>query len=149
MKFSVKSCLMLAVVSLAAAFSSSVAQAQQGFGFRSAPWWGYQGYGYANRKTIPYFALHPPVYYSHPVARPYGYSPFALPPGMQPAELKAASKPEMLINPHFKPKKLKNKEESKEDKPSAVGPTAKIRIIENPFYRPAGEKAKLRLVSGQ
>ncbi|MCH2117677.1 MAG: hypothetical protein MK161_08270 [Pirellulales bacterium] len=25
----------------------------------------------------PYFALHPPVYYSYPVPRPYGYSPFA------------------------------------------------------------------------
>jgi hypothetical protein len=30
---------------------------------------------------IPYYALYPPVYYSYPVARPYGYSPFAYPPG--------------------------------------------------------------------
>lgn len=36
--------------------------------------------------VIPYFALYPPVYYSHIVPRPYGYSPFALPPGMEPAE---------------------------------------------------------------
>jgi len=26
---------------------------------------------------IPYYALHPPVYYRYPVSRPYGYSPFA------------------------------------------------------------------------
>lgn len=30
---------------------------------------------------IPYYALHPPVYYSYPVARTYGDSPFAYPPG--------------------------------------------------------------------
>ena len=33
------------------------------------------------QERLPYFALYPPVYYSHPVARPYGYSPFAYPPG--------------------------------------------------------------------
>lgn len=32
--------------------------------------------------SIPYFALHPPVYYSYRVARTYGYSPFAYPPGV-------------------------------------------------------------------
>lgn len=30
----------------------------------------------------PYFSLHPPVYYSLPVARTFGYSPFAYPPGI-------------------------------------------------------------------
>jgi hypothetical protein len=30
--------------------------------------------------TPPYFSLHPPVYYSRPVARTYGYSPYAYPP---------------------------------------------------------------------
>ena len=34
-----------------------------------------------NSNRIPYYALYPPVYYSYPVARPYGYSPFAYPPG--------------------------------------------------------------------
>ena len=38
---------------------------------------------------IPYYALYPPVYYSYPVARPYGYSPFAYPPGtMTPTSLR-------------------------------------------------------------
>jgi|GEM_PF-2402671 len=27
--------------------------------------------------SLPHFAVYPPVYYSHPVARPYGTSPFA------------------------------------------------------------------------
>lgn len=33
-----------------------------------------------NIPTPPYFSLHPPVYYSRPVARTYGYSPYAYPP---------------------------------------------------------------------
>jgi len=45
------------------------------------PYWGAGPYGwwypYAYQyERIPYFALFPPVYYSYPVSRPYGYSPF-------------------------------------------------------------------------
>ncbi len=36
---------------------------------------------YGGNYRIPYYALFPPVYYSTPVARTYGYSPFAYPPG--------------------------------------------------------------------
>src|ERR1700742_789907 len=32
--------------------------------------------------NVPYYALHPPVYYSYPVPRTYGYSPFAYPPSV-------------------------------------------------------------------
>ena len=60
------------------------------------PYWGH-GYGwsyglyYGHRISLytsgqvpipPYFSLHPPVYYSFPVARTYGYSPYAYPPGI-------------------------------------------------------------------
>lgn len=50
--------------------------------------YGYPGNFHYNRylehlfrsdRLIPYFAEHPPVYYSRPVARPYGYSPYAYP----------------------------------------------------------------------
>lgn len=60
------------------------------------PCWGMPGfqawYGNLPRSVytsdpVPYFALHPPVYYSHPVARPYGYSPFANPPGTRTPEV--------------------------------------------------------------
>jgi hypothetical protein len=33
-------------------------------------------------RDVPYYAAHPPVYYSHIVARPYGYSPQAYYPGI-------------------------------------------------------------------
>ena len=55
------------------------------------------------REHIPYFALHPPVYYSYPVARTYGYSPFAYPPGTMTPEI---TKPEpVVISNRFVPTK--------------------------------------------
>ncbi len=41
-------------------------------------------YGYASTylSDVPYFSLYPPVYYSYRVARTFGYSPFAYPPGV-------------------------------------------------------------------
>lgn len=66
-------------------------------------------YGYAFPRTgytpyqVPYFALHPPVYYSYPVPRPYGYSPFAYPPGVMTPEL-AAPAP-VIIRNKFVPQK--------------------------------------------
>lgn len=35
---------------------------------------------YYVQQEPPYFALYPPVYYSYPVRRPYGLSPYAWPP---------------------------------------------------------------------
>lgn len=52
-------------------------------GFAYAPAW--LGYGYPSTyvtEAVPYYSLYPPVYYSCRVARTYGYSPFAYPPGV-------------------------------------------------------------------
>jgi len=70
--------------------------------------YGYGAYGYFPsyvyvRDYIPYFALHPPVYYSMPVPRTYGYSPFAYPPGTRTPEI---AEPEPLVVPNkFVPSK--------------------------------------------
>jgi hypothetical protein len=49
----------------------------------------------------PYFALHPPVYYSYPVPRPYGYSPFAYSGNVRtPAIIGEVLQPEVIRNPH-------------------------------------------------
>jgi hypothetical protein len=61
-----------------------VANAQYGvYGWPYGPCgWSYTyPYSYSNQ-TVPYFAMYPPVYYSYRVARTYGYSPFAYPPGV-------------------------------------------------------------------
>ncbi len=44
--------------------------------------WGCVWSGNYCSESVPYFALHPPVYYSYRIARTYGYSPFAYPPGV-------------------------------------------------------------------
>jgi hypothetical protein len=62
----------------------SVVTAQYDFaGWPYAPYgWGCGYQSIYSTDTVPYFSLHPPVYYSHRVARTYGYSPFAYPPGV-------------------------------------------------------------------
>jgi hypothetical protein len=55
---------------------------------------------YASDTRVPYFALHPPVYYSYPVPRPYGYSPWAY-PGWTPTPHVQAAEPDVLVNPYF------------------------------------------------
>ena len=59
--------------------------------------------GYTPREQPPYFAKFPPVYYSHPVKRPYGFSPYAVPGGIAPAEMSYAKPtPVTVKNPFFK-----------------------------------------------
>lgn len=78
--------------------------------------WGSMGYGfgyYGNSFTagtvvppanlqdrVPYFSLYPPVYYSYPVPRPYGYSPFAY-PGWTPTPHAEAAEPRTIVNPYL------------------------------------------------
>ena len=92
----------------------------------------------------PYFAKFPPVYYSHPVARPYGISPYAVPPGIVPVEMTIAPKPKKVVNPFFpkapeqEPKANKEKRldaPSKQDaaKEKSASVTRPKRIL-NPFY---------------
>ncbi len=58
------------------------------------------------REQLPYFAQFPPVYYSHIVPRPIGFSPYALPPGIMPAEMQVAPpvstpNPTVIPNPYY------------------------------------------------
>jgi hypothetical protein len=80
--------------------SATTAQAQfgggsNGFYLFNMP---YNAYGYSS-ESIPYYALHPPVYYSLPVPRTYGYSPFAYPPGFMTPEL-VRPDPKVTVNPY-------------------------------------------------
>jgi len=52
---------------------------------------------------VPYFAMHPPVYYSVPVPRTYGYSPFAYPGDVPTPEVQFGLPPETIVNPHAQP----------------------------------------------
>ncbi len=113
---------LLVAVCWLAPLESQQAQAQwggwgNGFGFGSP-------YNWAVSERPPYFAIHPPVYYRHPVAHNYGYSPYARPAmlwsqadnssrsvviynhyvsGNAPAAAEKPIEPLMITNPHFKP----------------------------------------------
>jgi hypothetical protein len=70
------------------------------YGYGWMPWSLYAG------EYIPYHALHPPVYYSYPVPRSYGYSPFAYPPGTPTPEVHFAPEPKVVPN-HYVPQDAK------------------------------------------
>lgn len=95
----------LVLGALLVATSAATASAQ-GFGINQGGYglgfFNYNG-GYGiNDPMIPYFSLYPPVYYSYPVARPYGWSPFAYPPGTMTPEAKPAPTA-MYRNPYVQP----------------------------------------------
>jgi hypothetical protein len=83
----------------------------------------YYGYGYSGSlyglgfvPVPPYFALHPPVHYSHRVSTTYGRSPFAA------SHLTEKPAPQIIVN-HLAPA-------PKADPYQAAG------IIVNPYYNP-------------
>lgn len=92
--------------------------------------------------TPPYFAIHPPVYYSHVVPRTYGYSPFAYPGTFRTPEA-TETKPVEIINPHVP-------EESTRVEPGD-DQTAVVRAplrIQNPFVeRPLETASNVAMLS--
>jgi hypothetical protein len=115
-------------------FTQNSANAQYGGWCGLSPW--YTGY---TSEYVPYYAMHPPVYYSYPVPRPYGYSPFAYPPGvLTPEILGEPTGPQEIINPHVVPKEKPTSTTNKTTK-TLQGPVPQVVI--NPFVDPklAGE----------
>ncbi len=74
---------------VATAVTSPRASAQYPANLGYLPFGFYQPFGArfgTSLRTPPYFSLNPPVYYGARYARPYGVSPFASPPLVQPTE---------------------------------------------------------------
>jgi len=130
---------------LALAFSfveTNQAQAQCGAAGAS---YGYGGYGFdvgrlygVLAQNVPHFAAFPPVYYSAPIPRTYGYSPFAYPPGTAtpdlPNPLMAAKE---ILNPFVQTSGVVEKVEKSQfsepsDKVTRTHSTEPLAII-NPF----------------
>ena len=85
-----------------------------GYSFGNVFGYGFGGFAAASPYSLgqvpvpPYFSLHPPVYYSHPVPRPYGYSPYAYPGWVGTPDLAAAPPcPQELDNPYVAPTNAK------------------------------------------
>ena len=101
---------------------------------------GFGGYGFGGLSPYslgqvpvpPYFALHPPVYYSAPVPRSYGYSPYAYPGRIVTPEAPVPVVPEVIDNA-FCPAALKKLEAQEEDaKEAAKDFAATQEWIQNP-----------------
>lgn len=107
----------------------------------SAQVWAYGGnlgwplHFYQNDR-IPYYSLYPPVYYSVPVPRTYGWSPFAYPPGVMTPEI-ADCQPEVIVNPHVEGSVQRQRGVIRKQPP--VDRSASIvrpQVIVNPFATP-------------
>jgi hypothetical protein len=93
-------------------------------------------YGYAELyrelyNNLPYFALHPPVYYSYPVPRTYGYSPFAYPGYVMTPEVELPQ-PQTIINPHV-PAEPAKPALAPADRATQSASRIEPLVVENPF----------------
>ncbi len=82
--------------------------------------------------NVPYYAAFPPVYYSVPVPRTYGYSPFAYPPGVMTPEVVENSTPVEIVNPHVKPASNSDTEEPA-DKLTQTDSAPTPLLVMNPY----------------
>jgi len=98
-----------------------------GYGLPSGWYTGVQG------RMPPYFALHPPVYYSGQIVRiPYGASPFASPYGCSNAPVTASAPADSPAESEtFENEFYKGKEEPE---PEAGARSSRGQLIENPSY---------------
>ena len=98
------------------------------------------GLPYSNGvEHVPYYSLYPPVYYSMPVPRTYGYSPFAYPPGFMTPEVNVQPAPATIINPHAAPSA--NSSKSKPAEAPKNRTTQAPKTILNPFVEQNGRSA--------
>lgn len=127
---------LIIAVALGAA-STSQAQAQVWGGYNSG-FFGGLPYSVYVLDAVPYYALHPPVYYSHIVPRPYGYSPYAYPPGIMTPD-RVPGTPQVINNPHakssLKPGKSDDRVAAVEPK-TILNPYVTGNIAENPKPTP-------------
>lgn len=125
---------LIAAAAISALSLGGTAQACNGCG-------GGSGFGYglgflynSLDSKVPYFAAHPPVYYSYPVPRTYGHSPFAYPPHFRTPEVVENAQPVQISNPYFQGSTKKPAappaDETVEAKPKA-GPL----VVENPYFQ--------------
>ncbi|TWT48744.1 hypothetical protein [Botrimarina hoheduenensis] len=125
----------MAKVGLAAAMTLAVTAPASAFP-GGCDYWGigglYRSLDYPTDRRVPYFAAHPPVYYSHPVPRTYGYSPFAYGPDVRTPDY-AVPQPVEIVNP-FVPSAARSTD-SANVKQSA--PVARDQTISTKIAKPA------------
>jgi hypothetical protein len=91
-------------------------------------------------QNLPYFALHPPVYYSYPVPRTYGYSPFAYGPEIMTPDVVEETKPVTIDNPYVPLKKAVDAKTT--DRSVSTESMPEPLVITNPYVTPASNVAQ-------
>jgi hypothetical protein len=136
--------LMTAIIVSAAGTLGSQAHAQcgpYGGGYGFGAWDMGRLYG-VMADNVPYFAAFPPVYYSQPVPRTYGYSPFAYPPGVMTPEVVEAIEPQVIENPYVVPEPATEgpamAAPNTADQTTSVAPVRGPLLILNPYVSQAG-----------
>ena len=137
----------LFVMGIAAVVTSTSVRADGGYFGSAFPWFGYgnngpAAYALGNIPAPPYFALHPPVYYSHSIARPYGASPFACPCNCHHGRHESARR--VFVNPYIEsvPREIPTKSNAKTTSQVAAVP---VRIA-NPYFQ-SDKAAETKLAS--
>lgn len=121
---------LIAVFGMSCALLTAPASAQcfgGGYGWYGNPWSVY------SLEQPPYFAMHPPVYYSLPVPRTYGYSPFPYGPDVMTPEV--VIEPKTTLNP-FVPQKPEKPASQREEEKVA----RKYKRIDNPYVQISHEQ---------
>ena len=83
--------------------------------------------------NVPYFAAHPPVYYSYPVPRTYGYSPFAYPPGVMTPDVVNDSAPIEITNPYVPSSQQDKSKDHPNQTAASVRRQPEPLVIDNPY----------------
>lgn len=134
--------LVAAAIATSLAGLSSSAKACDGFYHGGWSGWG-AGYLYETlQNNVPHFAAFPPVYYSYPVPRTYGHSPFAYPPGVLTPEIVGAAEPVEIVNPYVPSSQNDESDEASADQQTSVAAPQPL-VIHNPYFQ--GGKAVARV----
>ncbi|QDT73926.1 hypothetical protein [Lacipirellula limnantheis] len=149
-----RSLMMATIVSTAGALGSQ-AHAQcgpYGGGYGFGAWDMGRLYG-VMADNVPYFAAFPPVYYSAPVPRTYGYSPFAYPPGvMTPDLVETVSEPQVIENPYISPAPTGEGPAmiapETVDQTTSVAPVRGPQVILNPYVSQTGGASGMASAAG-
>ena len=118
-----------------AVIDTSAANAQFGLDGNCGYGIGYGGYDVGRlygvlAQNVPHYAAFPPVYYSVPMPRTYGHSPFAYPPGFRTPEVPEAPQALEISNPYVAPASASADE--KTDKVTRASDVESLLVV-NPF----------------
>ncbi len=83
-------------------------------------------------QNVPYYSAFPPVYYSAPVPRSYGYSPFAYPPGTMTPEIVETVSAQEIVNPYVVPTSTEASAPQEDQVTKSESPPEAL-VVMNPF----------------